>query len=362
MLRDVQYVYPLPIVFFILVAVSYLPFRTATDAAFIKGQVSRQWEDFCETGSAFYDYYHYCLCCVGQYLRAQGSDEKAADYLAADFTGTLLQCGNDSPYRNVTDPCSVPEHDVASKVPTPFPTATVELVQAPLDSLSIGFAKTVPLRQLRPETQAQTAVDGGVKMTTQYTPVEHTLTAWVTTTNAENNHVATVPSTFLTTTMSPLPASPAMKSPTPVGVAAASPGNPPRLTVGAVAGVSVACTVVFLFLSGGLLLWLHRRRRARREEEARQEATKQWEEELLMNNRNHSMTSRMSRMNTRGSFCDGCGGELQEKAQLHGESAPTRELSGREVWVPPAEIPAEPVELPAEPILRTGGGADNGGD
>ncbi|KAK8037086.1 hypothetical protein PG991_001400 [Apiospora marii] len=332
------------------------------NTAFIKGQVSREWEDFCETGSAFYDYYHYCLCCVGQYLRAQGSDEKAADYLAADFTGMLLQCeGSDSPYRNVTDPCGVPGHEVASKVPTPFPTATVELIQAPLDSLSVGVARTVPLRQLRPEVQTQTAADGGdVDTTTEYTPVEHTVTAWATTTNSENNDVATVPSTFLTTTMSPLAA---MTSPptqddeqpaTPAGVAAASPVNPPRLSVGAVGGISVACTIAFLFLSGGLLLWLHRRRRARREEEARQEAARQWEEELLKNNsnnRNHSTPSPMSRTNTRGSFCGGCGGEVQEKAQLHGESLPTRELSGREVWLPPVEIPTEPLELPAESHL-----------
>ncbi|KAK8078227.1 hypothetical protein PG996_004397 [Apiospora saccharicola] len=354
------------------------------NSAFIKGQVSRDWEDFCETGSAFYDYYHSCLCCVGQYLRDRGSDEKAADYLAVDFAGSLLQCGNDSPYRNVTDPCGVPEHEVVSKVPTPFPTATVELIQAPQDSLSVGVARTVPLRQLRPEMQqmqtSAAAADGGdeleMKVTTQYTPVEHTVTAWVMTTNAEDNYVATVPSTFLTTTMSPLPEPPGMTSPpteydeqstTPAVAAAASPGNPPRLTVSAVAGISVSCTVVFLLLCGWLLLWLHRRRRARREEQVRQEAAKQWEEQLLEghNGRNHSITSPLSRANTRESFCGGCGGEMIEKAQLHGESAPTREVQGREIAArAPVEVPAEPVELPAESVsgTKTGDGADTKGE
>lgn len=330
-----------------------------TDAAFIKGQVSREWEDFCETGSAFYDYYDFCLCCVGQYLRAQGSEQKAADYLAPDFTGTLLQCGsgNDNPYRNITDPCGVPEHEVASKFPTPFPTATVQLIQDPLDSLSVGVAKTIPLRQLRPglhSTQAA-AAGGDMEMTTQYTPVEHTVTAWVTTTNAEDSHIATVPSTFLTTSMSPLPEQPGVTPPTTttatagVAAAAASPVHTPRLTVKAVAGISVGCTVVFLSLLGGLLFWLHRRRRERREEQAGQEAAKTWEEELLQNhsnNRHPSVTSPMSPVTTRGSFCDNCGGEF-EKAQLHGESAPTRELSGREVRAPPP-----PVELPAEPVSK----------
>ncbi|KAK7978353.1 hypothetical protein PG988_005843 [Apiospora saccharicola] len=314
------------------------------NSAFIKGQVSRDWEDFCETGSAFYDYYHSCLCCVGQYLRDRGSDEKAADYLAVDFAGSLLQCGNDSPYRNVTDPCGVPEREVVSKVPTPFPTATVELIQAPQDSLSVGVARTVPLRQLRPErqqmqTSAAAAVAGDeweMKVTTQYTPVEHTVTAWVMTTNAEDNYVATVPSTFLTTTI-------------------------------AVAGISVSCTVVFLLLCGWLLLWLHRRRRARREEQVRQEAAKQWEEQLLEghNGRNHSITSPLSRANTRESFCGGCGGEMIEKAQLHGESAPTREVQGREIAArAPVEVPAEPVELPAESVsgTKTGDGADTKGE
>ncbi|KAK7948896.1 uncharacterized protein PG986_009782 [Apiospora aurea] len=297
------------------------------NAAFIKGQVSRDWEDFCVTGSAFYDYYNYCLCCVSQDLRAKGSDERAADYLAADFAGILSQCGSDddNPYHRDADPCSVPKHDVSNKVETPFPTATVHVIHPSADSLSVGVPITLPLHQLRPGQEAAAAAP--TSMPPRYTPIEHETTAWVTTTDA-NSQVTKVMSTFLTTTMSLLPALDTPQPSSTDNTTPASGNNKQGLTVAQVAGISVACTVVFLLLCSGLLYWLHGRRKSRKEAQARLPGIGQWEE---LNN-NHPTTQEEE---------EGVGGF--EKAQLHADPIPTRELGGREIPRPPVELPAEPV-------------------
>ncbi|KAK8086282.1 hypothetical protein PG994_001256 [Apiospora phragmitis] len=311
------------------------------NAAFLKGQASRDSEDFCATGSAFSDYYHYCLCCVGQDLRATQSEESAAAYLAADFAGILSQCGADDPFPRVADPCRAPGHDdVPGRVQTPFPTATVQAVRPSADSLSVGVSITVPLQQLRPghtDTAATTSSD-----IPRYTPVPLVTTAWVTTTDADNHQVATVQSTFLTTTMSLLPGldeqpPPSSSSPNDNNTAPASPPAGGGLTVGQVAAISVICTVVLLLLCTGLLFRLHRRRTRRREDQARRSAVEQWE-------RHHNLAPQTSLAATSQG-----GSEEFEKAQLHSECMPTRELSGRAVPKPPSP---PPVELPANEVAK----------
>ncbi|KAK8039716.1 hypothetical protein PG993_008127 [Apiospora rasikravindrae] len=289
----------------------------ACNAAFIKGQLSRDWEDFCVAGSAFYDYYHYCLCCVEQDLKAKGSDERGADYLAADFAGILLQCGGgDNPYRRVADPCSVPKHDISNKVQTPFPTATVHIIYPSADSLSVGVSITVPLHQLRPGQETSAASPTGMPPPT-YTPIEHETTAWVTKTDA-NSQVTKVLSTFVTTTMSQLPALETQQPSPNDNPAPASPIDRKQ-------GLTVAGTVVFLLLCGGLLYWLHHRRKSRKEARARLPGVKQWE--VLNNDHLSPQTTRV----TTGQGGGGDGGGGFEKAQLHADPLPTRELGGREV-------------------------------
>ncbi|KAK8862889.1 hypothetical protein PGQ11_009124 [Apiospora arundinis] len=307
------------------------------NAAFIKGQVSRDWEDFCDRGSAFYDYYHDCLCCVGETLRAKGSQEHAADYLAADFAGILSQCGvgADNPYRDeaVANPCSVPLHEVASKVPMmPFPTATVQAVHPPADSLAVGVSITVPLRQLR---SGQSAVPTTAPPMNQYTSIAHTTTAWVTTTDAQSR-VATVQSTFVTTTMSKLPA-PSASEP----AAAPAPVGPSRAqTIGIGAGVGAGCGVTLL-LFAALLFWLHRRRKKRRKVEARRSAIALWNHRALSPQSTPTTPKTATRVGAAGRSS-----EYGDKAQLHGECIPPRELDGREIPPPP------PQELPAEEVVR----------
>ncbi|KAK8107085.1 uncharacterized protein PG998_009098 [Apiospora kogelbergensis] len=253
------------------------------NAAFIKGQVSRDWEDFCASGSAFYDYYHSCLCCVGGDLRAKNSRENAADYLAADFAGILTQCGDttDNPYPRVADPCSVPKHEIVSKVSmTPFPTATVQTIYPPTDSLSVGVSITVPLRQLRPG-QAPLPTTSPAN---QYTEITHTTTALVTTTDAQN-HIVAVPSTFVTTTMSMLPipvhGSGEQNANDDAALAPPAPAGPNRSKIiGMGAGIGVGCAFALLLLTS-LLFWLQQRRRKRRKERARQSAVLRRGGELL---------------------------------------------------------------------------------
>ncbi|KAK7980155.1 D-threonine aldolase [Apiospora arundinis] len=293
------------------------------NAAFIKGQVSRDWEDFCDTGSAFYDYYHDCLCCVGETLRAKGSAEHAADYLAADFAGILSQCGvgSDNPYRDgaVADPCSIPLHEVASKVPMmPFPTATVQAVHPPADSLAVGVSITVPLRQLR---SGQSAVPTAAPPMNQYTNIAHTTTAWVTTTDAQS-HVATH---LLRLRLLWLR------------------GGPSRAqTIGIGAGAGAGCGVTLL-LFAALLFWLHRRRKKRRKVEARRSAIALWNHRALSPQSTPTTPKTATRVGAAGR-----NGEYGDKAQLHGE-----ELDGREIPPPP------PQELPAEEVMvrRTEDGA-----
>ncbi|KAK8025195.1 hypothetical protein PG990_003018 [Apiospora arundinis] len=295
------------------------PFQT--DAAFIKGQVSRDWEDFCDRGSAFYDYYHDCLCCVREDLRAKGSQEHAADYLAADFAGILSQCGvgADNPYRDgaIADPCSIPLHEVASKVPMmPFPTATVQAVHPPADSLAVGVSITVPLRQLR---SGQSAVPTAAPPMNQYTSIAHTTTAWFTTTDAQSR-IATVQSTFVTTTLSKLPA-PSASEP----AAAPAPVGPSRAqTIGIGAGAGAGCGVTLL-LFAALLFWLHRRRKKRRKVEARRSAIALWNHRALSPQSTPTAPKTATRVGAAG---------------RNGE-----ELDGREIPPPP------PQELPAEKVV-----------
>ncbi|KAK8129543.1 hypothetical protein PG999_001923 [Apiospora kogelbergensis] len=279
------------------------------NAAFIKGQVSRDWEDFCASGSAFYDYYHSCLCCVGGDLRAKNSRENAADYLAADFAGILTQCGDttDNPYPRVADPCSVPKHEIVSKVSmTPFPTATVQTIYPPTDSLSVGVSITVPLRQLRPG-QAPLPTTSPAN---QYTEITHTTTALVTTTDAQN-HVVAVPSTARGAQpvqdhrhgrrhwrrLRVRPASPNVAA-----LLAAAAAQEEEKGAGAPVGRAAAAGESF-------------------------------------------STSQMGRATAGGQ--DGWGSG--DKAQLHSESVPTRELDSR-------EIPSPPVELPANEVVPRSGG------
>ncbi|KAK6825655.1 hypothetical protein PG987_013149 [Apiospora arundinis] len=280
------------------------------NAAFIKGQVSRDWEDFCDTGSAFYDYYQDCLYCVGETLRAKGSQEHAADYLAADFAGILSQCGvgADNPYRDgaVADPCSIPLHEVASKVPMmPFHTATVQAVHPPADSLAVGVSITVPLRQLR---SGQSAAPTAAPPMNQYTNIAHTTTAWFTTTDAQSR-VATVQSTR-------------------------------AQTIGIGAGAGAGCGVALL-LFAALLFWLHRRRKKRRKVEARRSAIALWNHRALSPQSTPTTPKTATRVGAAGR-----NGEYGDKAQLHGECIPPRELDGREIPPPP------PQELPAEEVVR----------
>lgn len=107
--------------------------------------------------------------------------------------------------------------------------------------------------------------------------------------------------------------------------------------IGMGAGIGVGCAFALLLLTS-LLVWLQQRRRKRRKERARQSA--------VLRPRGESFsTSQMGRATAGGQDDWGSG----DKAQLHSESVPTRELDSR-------EIPSPPVELPANEVVPRSGG------
>ncbi|ORY58044.1 uncharacterized protein BCR38DRAFT_500670 [Pseudomassariella vexata] len=119
------------------------------NAAFLKAQVSREWEDYCESGSAFETYINNCLCCIGPLLH---HGYKAIDYLAHDFGGQLKICDDRPPQGKKLQtnlPCGVLSRPPAIPITMPYPAKTVWIIDAPGDSLSVGVSYTYNFKQLR---------------------------------------------------------------------------------------------------------------------------------------------------------------------------------------------------------------------
>ncbi|KAI1874942.1 uncharacterized protein JN550_002371 [Neoarthrinium moseri] len=121
------------------------------NAAYLKAQVSRDWEDYCAAGNAFETYWNNCLCCVQAKL---DNGYKAEDYLAKDFAGQLAICESNAAAKPAKlwepAPCTIPSSAPATPIVTPFPTQTVWGIGAPQDSLGVGVSTTYALSQLRP--------------------------------------------------------------------------------------------------------------------------------------------------------------------------------------------------------------------
>ncbi|KAI0132881.1 hypothetical protein BJ170DRAFT_691992 [Xylariales sp. AK1849] len=123
----------------------------ACNAAYLKTQISRQWEDYCAAGSAFESYWNNCLCCVQPKL---GNGYQGNDLLAKDFQGMLNICDNDPPSDlarlHDSSPCTFSQAAPASPIVTPFPTKTVWEIRANKDSKNVGVSTTYVFSQLRP--------------------------------------------------------------------------------------------------------------------------------------------------------------------------------------------------------------------
>ncbi|KAH8680825.1 hypothetical protein BX600DRAFT_4114 [Xylariales sp. PMI_506] len=120
------------------------------NAAFIKAQISREWEDYCAVGSAFETYWNNCQCCVQE---TTGDGYEAYGYLARDFAGALQICEGDKPVApgalHDLSPCRFTSSIPISPIPTAFPTYTKWIIRAERDSLSVSVVTTFSLRQLR---------------------------------------------------------------------------------------------------------------------------------------------------------------------------------------------------------------------